>query len=565
MRFSHLIIVLAVFLVLGTISACDGDKAISPPEETLTPEGTTLTGTTDAFQPRAAEAHFHQLEQEAPGFGGFFIDEGGDLVVWLKDYTANRSEKAKAATRDFLRSAARRGLRSRNIRVIAARYSFSELAAWRSLLTKELLGRGLGVKSTDADEVLNRVVVGVSSDKVFPVVRKTAARLGIPPAAVRVMVETDVAADEPSTDPANTPSNPPSNEFYGGLQVVRHMSGSDYAGCTLSFFTRRDSEVFGITNSHCSENVWDGPGDNSFFQTNELDGVGYEAHDRGFYDWCPTWYNVFRYCRNADANLIAPWSTEVTPRQHLIANYINLNPGASNDATYLEVNFENPLPVVYRNVSTVGDVVYKAGAKTGRTRGSITATCKDLELYVVPVWNFPAGIFSCQHEASYGRDKGDSGAPVYAMTPDGADLRGIHWAYYPQFTGMKVVFSPLSGIEDDFGGLEIPTSPPPDPNALSVELIGPTQIDSSATYHWYVDASGGDGPHSYTWYRRTNYQTPTCVYQTDWVQVGTGVEYSSFVSTHEYDFQLRVNVTAGTYADSDFEWVFPAYPPLCPQ
>ena len=124
-----------------------------------------------------------------------------------------------------------------------------------------------------------------------------------------------------------------------------------------------------------------------------------------------------------------------------------------------------------------GEEVNKAGISTGWTNGVVTATCKDIEVYVIPL--VAGQVYKCQDEANYGRAKGDSGSPVFSFYYGFADLKGIHWGRYFQLFGMRTIFSPISGIEADFGPLGgIPsaggfTPPPPDPGCDPITAIIP--------------------------------------------------------------------------------------------
>jgi subtilase family protein len=121
-------------------------------------------------------------------------------------------------------------------------------------------------------------------------------------------------------------------------------------------------------------------------------------------------------------------------------------------------------PVPYWVIDTthaafvVNDLVSKIGSATGWSQGTVSRTCVD----VSP----SSGVtYRCQMFATYGADDGDSGAPILLDIQGGADstvtLGGIHSGR----AGSNRVFSPWSGIVQDYGSLSVlsPPSGPPFP------------------------------------------------------------------------------------------------------
>jgi hypothetical protein len=113
----------------------------------------------------------------------------------------------------------------------------------------------------------------------------------------------------------------------------------------------------------------------------------------------------------------------------------------------------------------VNDLVNKIGSATGWSGGFVSRTCVD----VSP----SSGVtYRCQMFANYGADDGDSGAPILLDIQGGTDstvtLGGIHSGR----AGNNRVFSPWSGIVQDYGSLSVVPAPqdtsrpavPPTPN-----------------------------------------------------------------------------------------------------
>ena len=102
---------------------------------------------------------------------------------------------------------------------------------------------------------------------------------------------------------------------------------------------------------------------------------------------------------------------------------------------------------------------------------------------------------------------------------------------------------------------------------LTVGISGPTGIESAGTKTWTAVASGGNGTFSYEWERRIDHSTYTCVYETEFGYVGSGDDYSEYISANDYDFRLRVTVTSGTQSVSEEIAVYPfeSQDPICPE
>lgn len=239
----------------------------------------------------------------------------------------------------------------------------------------------------------------------------------------------------------------------GGCGLLRVGGG----GCTVGFVAQWSGSTVAVTNSHCSGSSYGGPDGSVFYSISPQQPLGTEIYDRGFHDWCPDFFGILQFCRYSDATIVSTTGAP-TAVMNRIVRYNVTNPGDSDDPVYTAFSPTNPHVVNARRPTHSGDVVYKAGARTGRTQGVVTATCKDVELLIIPF----GPVIACQHGATYGRKGGDPGAPVFVWPygPANVDLRGIHWGHYPQLTWFKTVFSPLEGIERDLGHFQgIPFGP----------------------------------------------------------------------------------------------------------
>ena len=101
----------------------------------------------------------------------------------------------------------------------------------------------------------------------------------------------------------------------------------------------------------------------------------------------------------------------------------------------------NQEDVVDYNDPDLGNTVYKSGVATGLTSGTVT------QEYVNQNSN-TFGILYDQFAADYDSDGGDSGSPVFKMSPlSGLKLAGVHRSS----TSTEARFSPVSGVESDLG------------------------------------------------------------------------------------------------------------------
>lgn len=534
------------------VSGCD-DLPSQPGLAPGTPS--LLAATADQSEVRLEEAEFFEIEREIPGFGGYAFDDNGDMLVHVKGVTKEKEGRVRQKLGAVLNQR-RRGLKPGGGRIMVreGRFSFPELAEWRNQLTDALLGKGLGVRSTDADEFANQVVVAVAGDEARHTVRRKLLELDIPQSAVHI-VEQDNMSNE-GTAGAQAESRPgyvDSDDTYsasrGGL-IIRYMddgvtpfSGHSYYRCTIGFFAYKNGQQVGVSNSHCSEDMYSGGGDGTFYFRNIaydypfaganslINPFGREIHDRGFHDYCGKWYNPLRWCRHADAMLFSlEGSVQTAPG--FIARPARINPGSSDSDVYTEIDRINPsFRITARNSSRRGEIINKVGIRTGWTQGTVTATCKDVDMLWIVV--LPQPVMKCQHEASYGRGGGDSGAPVFVTDGYGnADLRGIHWGHYLQGSGYVTVFSSLGGVERDLGSLQVlaPAAPPPLP-PYSVAIGGDAMLDSGVYGTWSAVVSSGVAPFSYRWYL-------------DGTLVGAASTYS--VQAGGGSFTLDVEVTDDT-------------------
>jgi len=138
--------------------------------------------------PSTHDDKLRNLTLEVPGFGGYYFDEAGQLVVNLTD-TKQRDQAVVA-----LLARLERGELStiaekvRQLTVKEVGYDFAMLDDWRYAILKNLsvLHR---ITTVDVNEITNRVEIGVPSSDLIQAIYQTVKHLGIPEDAVYVFEE----------------------------------------------------------------------------------------------------------------------------------------------------------------------------------------------------------------------------------------------------------------------------------------------------------------------------------------------------------------------------------------
>jgi hypothetical protein len=358
------------------------------------------------------------LARTVPGFGGFYFDNRGTPVVYLKD-AAQRGNAERALAPFFLDL----GLTSSQLRVLPAKYDWAQLERWSALASAEVLAQP-GAVFVDADEASNRVLIGVERGAAARM-RSLLARLGIPEAAV-VVRETEPIRFALTLRQRVRP-------VVGGLQI-----NFPKFLCTLGFNAVRSGQSSFITNSHCT-NTQGGTEGTPYWQPLEsVDPVqiGTEVDDPEYVkgtgeNECPKG----RRCRFSDASRAA-YAPGITFTLGAIAR----TPGPNNGSIEIAGGFE----ITREGSASVGQTVNKVGRTTGWTQGTVTNTCVNTGVFGSNI------VQLCQTFVSAGVGAGDSGSPVFIERGRGVILAGILWGG----SGSSLyVYSPIANIEQELGSL----------------------------------------------------------------------------------------------------------------
>lgn len=363
------------------------------------------------------EAQFAQIEANASGFAGWYFDKEGNAVVRVKD----NGKKAEALERVGRiidarvqsgrgRAAAQKG--RRQITVQPARYSFSELARFRGIVSANL---PKGAHSIDLDEVNNTITVGVVDEHAVQRFRGVAARLGLPAAALRVEV-TPAPQSRTTLQDYQRP-------VAGGVQVT------STGACTVGINARWDANTnyagF-ITASHCSSTPF------VYAST-----MFYQPTVSTMYDIANEWDNPFpsttlggcvsgRTCRWSDTLFAIYFSSERSSANaaNSIAETTWWNYGAAGSIT--ETN--DYLTITGEVSSTpTNEWLDKIGRTSGWTYGTVQNTCVDLKSDYIDYAGREIWLL-CNEVTDIYSHYGDSGSPIFKwLNEDEVEWAGILW------------------------------------------------------------------------------------------------------------------------------------------
>jgi hypothetical protein len=379
-------------------------------------------------EPRSIDQEFLRIEQEIPGFGGFFYDEQDRLNVFLKD----TGGPAAAAFREV----------DPGVVLRRGDYGFGELAAWRRELRQVLALPG--VVSLDVDEATNRIRIGMDS-------RARTKSLD------RDRLERELLFGEAPRQAVVVEEVEPIRRLAGLRDQVRPIPGgvevANFKACTLGFNVFREG-VFGfVTNSHCTSRQGGLEG-TRFYQNYLASGgsfVGVEIADPDYFTGgdCPPG----RRCRFSDSAFIAYDATN-------LGEYGKLARTVSRGPVNGSLEFPAKTPrftINGRATSVLGKPLNKMGRTTGWTYGNVVATCVDVNVFQTDISQL------CQDAVQAGVGAGDSGSPIFSWTRgNNVKLVGILWGGGSTNGSSFFVFSPLANIERELGALEIfpkPTRP----------------------------------------------------------------------------------------------------------
>lgn len=415
---------LVAALALGAAACSDENPAGPLPGDAVPGESRA-----QAAPVRSIEDHFAALATQVPGFGGYYHDDAGNLVVYLTDLSQRGTARAALAPVLRAANAGVRGGRAAQPEIVArqAEYDFTQLREWSGRLLPVL--SVAGVVYTDLDEASNRLAVGVETPAARPQVEARVAALGIPAAAVAI-VET-------------APIRPLATlrDYVRGTQGGLQIAYSSYV-CTLGFNAYSGSTRSYLTNSHCTSTQGGVESTKHYQPTTSSSSyfIGTEVADPAYWTGgsCPSG----RRCRYSDSSRGA-YSSSVAVDYGYIARTTSY--GTSSGS--LTIDSSNPRFKINAEKAypSVGEYLDKIGRTTGWTYGKVTKTCFHVNVSGTDITQL------CQEEVGAGSNGGDSGSPVFYWSGSGSyvTLYGLLWGG----GSGSYIFSSMNNIEYELGGL----------------------------------------------------------------------------------------------------------------
>ena len=377
------------------------------------------------------DREFVALQQQVSSFAGaYFV--GDTLIVRVSD---NRdAERALLTARAWAESKDRPYMHDR---VVLAVYSWDRLMQFRRAAGVAVR---LGAVSLDADEVNNRIRIGAADEQARGRIRTALIEAGIPDDAL------EIVSEQPSVEDSCTGGDNILNRCRpaaGGLEIRRTTHGR----CTLSYIVQFDGRNGWLTNAHCTPDKFSVDTTYTMYQDSFYIGhsnaLGYEyaehhpfkVEDESSPCYTSTWYS----CRTADVAFFVTSGTGATADFSRIYLPTDSMFGfAFNSNDIWEVTSDGSEPAY-------GTVVIKVGVRRGRVQAPVVATCTDMaqEPYI---WSL------CQTRAEHPtqtniEQRGDSGAPVFALTGSGTlKAYGIVWGGGGDEGSPRFNFANMSGI-----------------------------------------------------------------------------------------------------------------------
>lgn len=409
---------LRLFAGLGALAlaaACD------EPGEPLSPGAVPVPQF--AQVPGGPELDQHALGQTIPGFGGLFIDNGVP-TAYLTDAAARPAlERALAS---FLSA---RGIQAAQLRVLPARFTFSELESVFDRARPPLFD-GPGTVFADLDEARNRVVIGVENAGAEARVRQAVGALGLPQDAVIIERTGPIFALQSLRDRFDP--------IPGGVQI--HFG--NYL-CSIGVIAKAGSQLGFVTASHCTNKQGGTEGTVYYQPLNSTDAtvIGTEAIDPNYYNShqgpCP--YTGAK-CRQSDAAFVASSGARVMQ----LGSIAEANLGSATwTGSYYTITG------TASGYGTVGEMRDKVGRTTGHTRGTLTATCVDTGVSGSNI------VLLCQNFVSSSSvivKGGDSGSQVFSGSGN-VTWSGQLWG--GNGSGTLFVYSPASNVLGELGALTV--------------------------------------------------------------------------------------------------------------
>lgn len=205
--------------ILFLLNACDDSSRPLAPNNQVPPDQLQYSqGNGIGFLERPSESEQLRIGREVPGFGGYFFDRNGQLVILVADLASADSARPRVF------DAIRREGRQLHLQTVSdgktvtriSRHTFLQLVEWRDRLVGPALDLS-GVTFVDLDEAQNVITVGFDSESGRIEAQRLFATMGIPEAVI--VFE--------SSHPA------PTADLYSRVRPLTAGTQMGPTGCTL--------------------------------------------------------------------------------------------------------------------------------------------------------------------------------------------------------------------------------------------------------------------------------------------------------------------------------------------
>jgi hypothetical protein len=457
-----------------------------------------------------------KLEAKLPGFGGFFIDEGQRVVVYMKrGHTPSLAMVEGLLAQQF---GNRPEARIHEVlshlsetRMITGDFSLSELVAVENTLNANFDAIP-GFSAAGVSLLRNRVKLAFVDAPSVEAGMNRASSFGIPMDAVTPEVWGKIRGLNWGN--AYRP-------VFGGL-MLQLLNRSYYNCCNYWL------ESYGYTVADTHNNFYfisSAHGPNGFHATAGATGDTIwqspqylpDATVLGRVTINPAWSSVncpmgANFCATADVSAGVFFSGQTYVRKVGTSTYEGLDGNPSRDGT-LNAHTPYPVtePVLPEWVDSTLHNVGKSGWASGTTSGQLDMT--SFPGVVTYAWGATGGATRTAyfprltHVTHIGWGDGDSGGDVYSGSgapyyPLGITVGGTgHYnSLFICDSGLQcgIVFNRWPDIEAQLGlgRLEPATNPAP---AIAVSIAGTTRMPSGLWCSFYASATGGSGSYHFTW------------------------------------------------------------------
>ncbi|WP_152550519.1 MULTISPECIES: hypothetical protein [Deinococcus] len=399
---------------------------------------------------------FERLAEREPGFAGFILNQDGELHVYTAP-AGNQARAERAAQELALKVQERRNRSQANAAVtpdlptMAARtrsyraqYNYRQLSDWRNLLRTQVFDEDTFSMMTVSIPD-NAILIGTTEERGWERMRGIAARLKIPPQAIKLVVRPRAQSVQLSGTLDNEQST-----FVGGLQIYTE----GILGCTLGLNINMYDQFGGsgkgfLTNSHCTTYLatadyrehFQGP-------QGSMNVVGYEHTDPATFGYeTSALCSGGVPCRWSDSAFVLYYSWAAANSPFAIARTTNR---VYSGYGSLSINTSSPQLRVFNEYGIyLGDPMEKIGQTSGWTYGTAQNVCVDA---------LPRGagefVRLCQIESDMDVFGGDSGSPVFYRTDtNNVEALGLVWGSTmndAQTVSYASYSSDLASIRRDF-------------------------------------------------------------------------------------------------------------------